>query len=287
MSIIYESLKETQAKRTLLSVPETTVKSDFKNIFKTKTKKSRVVGYLRVSTDKQDLDNQKYAVLNLANEKGWNNVDFVEETMSETVSYKDWKLGSPLNELKNGDVLIVAELSRLGRSILEVLEILKTSSKKGIKIYGVKENLEINGSVIEYKLLYTMLALVSDIERDLISRRVKDASTAKKTQDFKHSRPKGVRGRSKLDGKQEEIKGYLVNGLSVTALAKIYGVSWKCMKSFITKEIHKESIENAEEEAKAKAEEKAKVKAEEKAVEKAEKEVMKEKKQKRFWEFWN
>ncbi len=102
-----------------------------------KNKKGMVVGYLRVSTDKQDLENQKYVVLKLANEKGWNKVDFVEEIVSGTVSYKKRLLGKLLNDLQKEDVLIVSELSRLGRSILEILEILKTSSEKGIKIFGV------------------------------------------------------------------------------------------------------------------------------------------------------
>ena len=120
-----------------------------------------------------DLDNQKYAVLKLANEKGWTKVDFVEETMSGSVAYKNRKLGSPLNELKKGDVLIVAELCCLGRSILEILEALKTFSGNGIKIYAVRENLEINDNTIESKVLYKMLFLVSEIERELISKEIK------------------------------------------------------------------------------------------------------------------
>jgi len=90
-------------------------------------------------------------------------------------------------------------LSRLGRSILEILEILKTSSAKGIKIFGVKENRAINGKTIESKILSTMLDLVSEIERDLISRRTKEALAAKKAKGFKLGRPKGVPGKSKLE----------------------------------------------------------------------------------------
>ncbi len=202
-----------------------------------KAKKGKVIGYLRISTDKQDLENQKYVVLKLANEKGWNKVDFVEETVSGAVSYKNRKLGTLLNDLKKEDILIVSELSRLGRSILEILEILKISSEKGIKIFGVKENREINGKTIESKILSTMLALVSEIERDLISRRTKEALAAKKAKGFKLGRPKGVPGRSKLDGKQEEIKSFIDKGLNTTALAKIYGVSWTAMRNFLNKKV--------------------------------------------------
>lgn len=205
---------------------------------KAKTKKSRITGYLRVSTDKQDLANQEYTVLKLANEKGWKWVDFVEETVSGTISYKDRKLGLLLNELKKGDVLIVAELSRLGRSILEILHILKDSSERGVKIYGCKENREINGNAIESKVLSTMLALVSEIERDLISKRTKEALALKKSKGFKLGRPKGVVGKSKLDDKLEEIKDFRNKGLNVTALAKIYGVSWTCMRNFLNKKVH-------------------------------------------------
>jgi DNA invertase Pin-like site-specific DNA recombinase len=204
---------------------------------KAKTKKSRITGYLRVSTDKQDLANQEYAVLKLANEKGWKWVDFVEETVSGTVSYKERKLGLLLSELKKGDVLIVAELSRLGRSILEILHILKDSSERGIKIFGCKENREINGNTIESKVLSTVLALVSEIERDLISKRTKEALALKKSKGFKLGRPKGALGKSKLDDKLEEIKDFRNKGLNVTALAKIYGVSWTCMRNFLNKKI--------------------------------------------------
>lgn len=205
---------------------------------KAKTEKSRITGYLRVSTDKQDLANQEYTVLKLANEKGWKWVDFVEETVSGTVSYKDRKLGLLLNDLKKGDVLIVAELSRLGRSILEILHILKDSSERGVRIYGCKENREINGNAVESKVLSTVLALVSEIERDLISKRTKEALALKKSKGFKLGRPKGALGKSKLDDKLEEIKDFRNKGLNVTALAKIYGVSWTCMRNFLNKKVH-------------------------------------------------
>ncbi len=204
---------------------------------KAKTKKSRITGYLRVSTDRQDLANQEFTVLKLAKEKGWKWVDFVEETVSGTVSYKDRKLGLLLNELKKGDVLIVAELSRLGRSILEILHILKDSSERGVKIFGCKENREISGNTIESKVLSTVLALVSEIERDLISKRTKEALALKKSKGFKLGRPKGALGKSKLDDKLEEIKDFRNKGKNVTALAKIYGVSWTCMRNFLNKKI--------------------------------------------------
>ncbi len=238
MSIIYEALKETQAKRASLSVPLETVEYDLKSLLKTITKKGRVAGYFGFSTDKQDLDNQKSSVLKLANEKGWTKVDFVEETMSGTVSYNDRKLSSLLNELNKGDILVIAELSCLGRSVLEISDVLKASSEKGIKIYGIKENLEIDGNTIESKVLYKMLALVLEIERDLISKRNKEALTAKKAQGLELCRSKGVPRKFKLDGKQEEIKVFLEKGLNVTALSKIYGVSWACMKNFLNKKIY-------------------------------------------------
>ncbi len=201
--------------------------------------KEKVIGYLRVSTNAQDLENQRFSILRLANSKGWRKVDFVEEEVSGRVSYKKRLLGNLLNDLQKGDVLIVSELSRLGRSVLEILEILKNSSEEGVKIFGVKENREINGNTIESKILSTMLALVSEIERDLISRRTRDALAAKKAQGVKLGRPKGVPGKSKLDGKEDEIQKFLDKGLNVTALAKIYGVSWTCMQNFLNKKVLK------------------------------------------------
>jgi DNA invertase Pin-like site-specific DNA recombinase len=199
--------------------------------------KEKVIGYLRVSTNKQDLENQRFSILRLANSKDWRKVDFVEEEVSGRVSYKKRLLGNLLNDLQKGDVLIVSELSRLGRSVLEILEILKTSSEEGVKIFGVKENREINGNTIESKILSTMLALVSEIERDLISRRTRDALAAKRAQGVKLGRPKGVPGKSKLDGKEDEIKKFLDKGLNVSALAKIHDVSWTAMKNFLNKKV--------------------------------------------------
>ena len=112
------------------------------------------------------------------------------------------------------------ELTRLGRSTLEVLEILKAAKDKEICVYSVKEALELNGS-IQSKIMSTMLALFSELERDFISKRTKEALKARKAAGVKLGRPKGP-GKSKLDKHKEEIVALLRNGSSKTYVAKKY-----------------------------------------------------------------
>jgi len=197
--------------------------------------KPKVIGYLRVSTGLQELENQKFGILKLANEHGWK-VQFVEETVSGRVSYKERELGKVVSNLSQGDVLIVSELSRLGRSMLEIIRYSVTLSEKGIKIYAIKGNHKVDNS-IQSKILTMVLCMAAEIERELISMRTKEALQRKKSEGFKLGRPKGVPGRSKLDGKEEEIKKLLDKEVGIASLAKIYDCSWPTMKNFINKKV--------------------------------------------------
>jgi len=197
--------------------------------------KPKVIGYLRVSTGLQELENQKFGILKLANEHGWK-VQFVEETVSGRVSYKERELGKVVSNLSQGDVLIVSELSRLGRSMLEIMTLLCDLSEKGIKIYAIKGNHKVDNS-IQSKILTMVLCMAAEIERELISMRTKEALQRKKSEGFKLGRPKGVPGRSKLDGKEEEIKKLLDKEVGIASLAKIYDCSWPTMKNFINKKV--------------------------------------------------
>ncbi|MGD0663200.1 MAG: recombinase family protein, partial [Syntrophorhabdales bacterium] len=98
----------------------------------------RTVAYLRVSTDGQDLEKNKADILHLANEKKLGHVEFVEEKVSGKISWKERKIKSVIDGLEKGDNLIVAELSRLGRSMLDIMEILKIAKDKEINVYAVK-----------------------------------------------------------------------------------------------------------------------------------------------------
>jgi len=195
----------------------------------------KIIGYLRVSTNGQELENQKLGILKFANEQGWK-VDFVEETVSGRVSYKERELGKVISDLSKDDVLIVSELSRLGRSMLEVMTLLCELSDRGIKVYAIKGNHRVDNSIAS-KVMTMVLCMASEIERDLISQRTKEALQKKKQEGVTLGRPKGVPGKSRLDGKEEEIKKLLDKGVGIASLAKIYDCSWPTMKNFIKKKI--------------------------------------------------
>jgi len=192
---------------------------------------SKTYAYIRVSTDKQDLENQKFTILQYANNKKLGNVEFIEETVSGKVSWKNRKLKEVIANLGEGDSLIVAELSRLGRSMLEIMELLNLLLQKGVNIYVVKGNYELKDD-IQSKVLAFAFSLASEIERELISQRTKEALAKKKAEGKKLGRPKGSYN-SKLDEKKEYIKELLEKGVSISSIAKILGVHYNTMRNYI------------------------------------------------------
>ena len=184
---------------------------------------ARTIGYLRVSTADQDLEKNKVDILKLANEKQLGHVEWVEEKVSGTKDWKKRELGVAFNALQEGDTVIVSELSRLGRSTLQILEIMKEAKERGIAVHAVKGGWSLNGS-LESKIVLTMLAMIAEIERDLISERTKEGLRARKEAGVILGRPKGP-GKSKLDQHKEEIIALLKNGSTKTFVAKRYGCS--------------------------------------------------------------
>ena len=170
----------------------------------------QTIAYLRVSTTEQDLEKNKADILHLANEKGLGQVKWVEETVSGRVSWRKRAIANVIDELHTGDYLLVSELSRLGRSMLECMEILSVASQQGIHIYAVKGNWQLDDS-IQSKIVAMAFAMAAEIERDLISQRTKEALAAKKRAGVKLGRPRGV-GKSKLDKHRPEIEALLANG---------------------------------------------------------------------------
>ncbi len=196
----------------------------------------KVIGYLRVSTEYQDVDNQKLGILDLANRNKLGSVSFIEETASGTLSYRKRALGDLISNLQKGDVLIVSELSRLGRSMLEILEILKELKTKDVRVHTVKENYEINGAEITSKVMTMVFGMLAELERDLISKRTKEALATKRAQGVRLGRPP-VPGKSKLDDKADDIRKLVDKGVGVTSLAKIFDCTPPTMSNFIYKKI--------------------------------------------------
>jgi len=183
---------------------------------------TRTVGYLRVSTASQDLEKNKADILAFANDRRFGTVDWVAETISGKVHWRQRAIHNVIAKLGSGDRLIVAELSRLGRSMLEIMEILSVAKDKGISVYAVKGAWELNGT-IQSKIIAMVFGMAAEIERDLISQRTKEALRVRKFLGVKLGRPKGA-GRSRLDSHRDEIVALLKTGVPKAKVARKYGV---------------------------------------------------------------
>lgn len=158
---------------------------------------------------------------------------WVEEIISGKVKDKDRKLGLLLKRLKKGDVLIVSELSRLSRTLLEIMSIVRTILEKGVVLYSVKENCCL-GDNINSKVILFAFGLAAEIERDLISMRTKEALAARKEQGVVLGRKPGVCPKIEmLKEYEEEILKDYASGVSIVHLSKTYGVSRDTMSRFI------------------------------------------------------
>jgi DNA invertase Pin-like site-specific DNA recombinase len=184
---------------------------------------NKTIAYLRVSTIEQDLEKNKADILNFANNKDFGKVKFVEEKVSGMKNWKNRKIKQVIDDLSTGDRLIVPEFSRLGRSMLEIMEMLSILKDKEVNVYAVKGEWELNGS-LQSKIMAMVFSIASEIERDLISKRTKEALRARKVAGVKLGRPRGV-GKSKLDVFKEEIVALLRNGSSKKFVADRYGTS--------------------------------------------------------------
>ena len=145
---------------------------------------SKIVAYLRASTDKQDLNHQKLELLEFARKKSLSIDEFVEITISSRKSSKQRRIDELLGMLNDGDILLVTELSRLGRSTTEVITIVNSLAKRNIRVIVLKQNLDISQQDINSKVTLTLFSLFSELERDLISLRTKEALASKKRQEI-------------------------------------------------------------------------------------------------------
>jgi len=180
--------------------------------------------YLRVSTSKQDTENQKLSVLDYCNRHHFVPVQFIEDTNSSKVPWQSRPIGHILEKAKQNDHVIVAEVSRLGRSTLQVLEILEHAAQKKISVHIAKSNTVMDGS-IQSTITATIFGLAAQIEREFISTRTKEALAQCKAKGIKLGRPKGPAAFLKLDDEKDRIVEYLKKGVSKRSLSKIIGCS--------------------------------------------------------------
>jgi DNA invertase Pin-like site-specific DNA recombinase len=197
------------------------------------TIKNKTIAYLRVSTAEQDLEKDKISILHLANEKDLGKVVFIEEKISGTISWKKRKIAPIIDELTAGDNLIVSELSRIGRSMLEIMQVLHIALDKGVNVYSVKGNWQLDQS-IQSKIIAIVFSMAAEIERDLISRRTIEALNSRRAAGIKLGRPKGV-GKSKLDPFKLEITALLQNGSTQKFIANRYRTTEANLSNWIKK----------------------------------------------------
>jgi len=192
-------------------------------------------GYIRVSTDKQDLTNQKHEILEYAHNEEMSNLIFIEETISSRVKFEKRDISNLILKMQEGDILLVTELSRIGRSTMEVMSIFKMLVERGVKTHIIKSNFKIGADEdkITSAVLIFAFGLAAELERELISQRTKSALAKKKSEGMVLGRKKGQKVKSKLDGKEESIKGLLEKKVSVASIAKIHNVGRTTMTSFI------------------------------------------------------
>ena len=194
-----------------------------------------IYGYIRVSTDQQSTSNQKFEINRYAASHNIQIDRWVEETISSRKPLTKRKLGSLLAELKDGDILISTEISRLGRSLLEVMGILQHCLAQNCQIWTLKENYKL-GSDIASKVLAFAFGLSAEIERQLISERTKMSLDKLKSQGKHLGRPFGAKSKSlKLSKNTKRVKDLMAKGLPKVQIARLLGVDKLTLYRFLKK----------------------------------------------------
>ena len=182
-----------------------------------------IYGYIRVSTEMQTVENQRFEIMNFCDKNGLVIDDWIEETISGTKAYKKRELGRLLRKVNKGDTIICSELSRLGRNLFMIMEILNICMTKECKVWTIKDNYRL-GDDIQSKVLAFAFGLSAEIERNLISQRTKEALARKRAEGVVLGRPKGRKtspDKHKLYAKQALIKALLEAKVSKRQIATI------------------------------------------------------------------
>lgn len=193
-----------------------------------------IYGYIRVSTEEQNLENQKKAISEKYEIDEW-----VEEKVSGTIDYTKRNLGELIDRLENGDTLIITELSRLGRSISMIFDIISMLKKRNVRCVAIKNNFDMNpndsNDIITSVIIFAF-GLSAQIERQLISERTKQGLAVARAKGKRIGRQKGEAVYYvKLRKYQADIMSKADKGQSINSLAKEYNVRWGTMKNFIVR----------------------------------------------------
>lgn len=191
-----------------------------------------IYGYIRVSTDRQTVENQRFEIKRFCKENNLQVDKWISETISGAKSVDKRRLGKLLKGVHKDDIIICSEISRLGRSLFMIMSILNHCMEIGAKVWTIKDNYRL-GDDITSKVLAFAFGLSAEIERKLISQRTKEALARKKSEGVQLGRPKGP-GKRMLDGKEKQIKAMLAAGLTKVQVAKAYGIHISTLHEFLT-----------------------------------------------------
>jgi len=194
-----------------------------------------IYGYIRVSSDKQTVENQRFEISNFCNKQNLNIDGWIEETISGTKNYDKRKLGALLKKVGKGDIIICSELSRLGRNLFMIMEILNICMTKECRVWTIKDNYRL-GDDIQSKVLAFAFGLSAEIERNLISQRTKEALAKRKADGVKLGRPKGKKTaaeKHKLHYKESLVVALLAENISQHEIARICKVNRNTLAKFI------------------------------------------------------
>ena len=184
-----------------------------------------IYGYIRVSSDKQTVENQHFEISNYCQNQHLSVDDWIQETISGTKAAGERKLGDILLQMQKGDLIICTELSRLGRNIFMVMDILHQCMEKDCRVWTIKEGYKL-GDDIQSKVLAFAFGMAAEIERTLISTRTKEALARKRAQGVRLGRPRGTTVvTDSLDAHEDEIRLWLRTGRTKCYMAGVLGCS--------------------------------------------------------------
>lgn len=203
---------------------------------KTAQSGKKTIAYIRASTDKQEVDNQRLEILEYARKHDLKIDDFIQVTVSSKRTTKQRRIDEMMERLDDSGILVATELSRLGRSTAEVIDLVNHLLKRKVRVIFTKQHLDITGHDMASKIIVTMFSLFAELERDLISLRTKEALAAKKSKGVRLGKPKGTVQKSMYDKDLEKIKGWLELGLSGRKISENLGYgSYISLNTFLKK----------------------------------------------------
>ncbi len=193
-----------------------------------------IYGYIRVSSDKQTVENQRFEINSFCEKQQLRIDDWIEETISGTKNYSTRQLGNLLRKVRKNDIIICSELSRLGRNLFMIMEILNICMTKECRVWTIKDNYRL-GDDIQSKVLAFAFGLSAEIERNLISQRTKEALARKKAEGVQLGRPRGrsfSKSSYKLHDKEQQIARLRANGISFQKIADLLHVNRDTVRNY-------------------------------------------------------